>query len=251
MTVFSRRTSTRGTASLTTDPSASASRGALAIVLVLALGFGVAIATTAHAQTAPQNDDEKAFYSIGTGMSQQFQSLQPISPRELDVLIQGLRDGLENKPLAVDQQTGAGLVRAMVQKRQAAATEPERKASAEFAAAEAKKPGARKTESGLIYTELKTGTGDSPKTTDKVRVHYHGTLRDGTVFDSSVERGEPAEFPLGRVIPCWTEGVAMMKAGGKSRLVCPADIAYGDRTTGRIPGGATLVFEVELLEILK
>jgi len=138
----------------------------------------------------------------------------------------------------------------MVEKRQARAMEIEKKASAAFLATEAAKSGAEKTESGLIYTEIKAGDGRSPKATEKVRVHYHGTLRDGTVFDSSVDRGEPAEFPLNRVIACWTEGVAKMKIGGKSRLVCPADIAYGDRATGRIPAGAVLTFEVELLGIL-
>lgn len=238
MISFLRRPSKRGLVS------------SFGLTLTLAVA-ATALASSASAATAPTSDDEKAFYSIGTGMSQQFESLQPISDRELDVLIQGLRDGLAGKTLAVDQQTGAGLVRAMVQKRQSAASESERAASAAFAAAEAAKPGATKTESGLIYTEIKAGKGASPSATDKVRVHYHGTLRDGTVFDSSVDRGEPAEFPLNRVIPCWTEGVAMMKPGGKSRLVCPAEIAYGDRSTGRIPGGATLTFEVELLEVLQ
>lgn len=236
MTCFTRRPSTRGLVSLLT---------LLAVVSLASLPFD------ARADTTPKSDDEKAFYSIGTGMSQQFQSLKPISEREMQVLIQGLRDGIEGKTLAVDQQEGANLVRSMVQKRQGAAAEAEKKASEDFAAAEAGKPGAKKTESGLIYTEIKAGTGASPGATEKVRVHYHGTLRDGTVFDSSVERGEPAEFPLNRVIPCWTEGVAMMKPGGKSRLVCPSEIAYGDRSTGRIPGGATLIFEVELLEIVK
>ena len=80
-------------------------------------------------------------------------------------------------------------------------------------------------------------------------MHYHGTLRDGTVFDSSVDRGEPATFALNQVIPCWTEGVSLMKVGGKSKLVCPPDIAYGDSGRPGIPGGATLVFEVELIEI--
>ena len=95
------------------------------------------------------------------------------------------------------------------------------------------------------------GTGDSPKDTDTVKVHYHGTLRDGTVFDSSVERGTPAQFPLNRVIPCWTEGVQKMKVGGKGRLTCPASIAYGDRgAPPKIKPGAALAFEVELLEIV-
>ena len=106
------------------------------------------------------------------------------------------------------------------------------------------------TASGLVYESLKDGTGASPKASDTVRVHYHGTLADGKVFDSSVQRGQPAEFPLNRVIPCWTEGVAMMKVGGKAKLTCPPQIAYGARGAGGvIPPNATLTFEVELLAI--
>jgi len=116
----------------------------------------------------------------------------------------------------------------------------------EKAAAE---PGAKKTASGLIYRELKPGMGASPKATDTVKVHYRGTLTNGKQFDSSAG-GPPAEFPLNRVIPCWTEGVQMMKVGGKSQLVCPSNIAYGERgAPPDIPGGATLVFEIELLGI--
>ena len=117
------------------------------------------------------------------------------------------------------------------------------------AAAEA---GAVKTDSGMVYRSLKDGTGASPKETDVVRVHYRGTLPDGKEFDSSIARGQPAEFPLNRVIKCWTEGVQKMKVGGKSKLVCPSQIAYGDRgRPPKIPGGAALTFEVELLEIVK
>jgi len=110
-----------------------------------------------------------------------------------------------------------------------------------------------KTASGLGYTELKPGTGPSPSATDKVKVNYRGTLTDGKEFDSSYKRGQPAEFPLNRVIPCWTEGVQKMKVGGKAKLTCPAAIAYGDRGTpgGPIPPGATLIFEIELLSIEK
>ena len=114
----------------------------------------------------------------------------------------------------------------------------------------AAEPGATRTASGLIYRELKTGAGPSPTAADIVKVHYRGTLVDGTVFDSSYERNEPVEFPLNRVIRCWTEGVQKMKVGGKSRLVCPANIGYGERGSPPvIPGGATLVFEIELLGI--
>ncbi len=109
--------------------------------------------------------------------------------------------------------------------------------------------GAARTESGLIIIEITGGTGASPAATDTVTVHYHGTLQDGSVFDSSVERGVPASFPLNRVIPCWTEGVQLMKVGGKNRLVCPSDTAYGDQGRPGIPPGAVLIFEVELLGI--
>jgi FKBP-type peptidyl-prolyl cis-trans isomerase FkpA len=114
----------------------------------------------------------------------------------------------------------------------------------------AKEPGAVKTESGLVYRELRAGSGPSPKATDTVKVNYRGTLTDGTEFDSSYKRNEPISFPLRGVIPCWTEGVQRMKVGGKSQLVCPAALAYGDAgSPPTIPGGATLIFEVELLGI--
>ena len=111
-------------------------------------------------------------------------------------------------------------------------------------------PGAVRTASGLVYRELQGGTGASPKATDVVKVHYRGTLLDGAEFDSSYKRNEPATFPLNQVIPCWTEGVQKMKVGGKAQLVCPSSIAYGDRgSPPEIPGGATLIFEIELLGI--
>jgi len=110
--------------------------------------------------------------------------------------------------------------------------------------------GAVVTESGLVYRSLKDGTGASPSATDTVRVHYRGTFPDGKEFDSSYSRNEPAEFPLNRVIKCWTEGVQKMKVGGKAKLTCPSGIAYGPRGAGgTIPPNATLLFEVELLAI--
>ena len=106
--------------------------------------------------------------------------------------------------------------------------------------------------SGLRITHSVVGSGDSPTAASTVRVHYHGTFEDGRVFDSSVDRGSPATFPLSRVIPCWTEGVSLMKVGGKARLVCPPDIAYGARgAPPTIPPNATLAFDVELIEIVR
>jgi len=111
-------------------------------------------------------------------------------------------------------------------------------------------PGAVTTSSGLVYRELRPGTGESPRATDTVKVNYRGMLIDGTEFDSSYKRNEPAEFPLDRVIPCWTEGLQRMKVGGQSQLVCPSAIAYGQRGSPPvIPGGATLIFEIELLVV--
>lgn len=128
---------------------------------------------------------------------------------------------------------------------------PESVSSQAFLDKAAAEPGAVRTPSGLVYKELQPGTGPSPTASDVVRVNYRGTLMDGTEFDSSYKRNEPAEFPLNRVIPCWTEGVQMMKVGGKSKLTCPASIAYGDAGSPPvIPPGATLVFEIQLLAIL-
>lgn len=117
-------------------------------------------------------------------------------------------------------------------------------------AAAAKEAGATVTKSGLVYRSLKDGNGPAPLATDKVKVHYKGTFPDGREFDSSYKRNEPTEFPLNRVIACWTEGVQLMKPGGKAKLTCPASLAYGERGAGNvIPPNATLQFEVELLSI--
>jgi len=125
-------------------------------------------------------------------------------------------------------------------------------ADPDLAAVAAKEPGAVVTPSGLVYRSLREGKGANPTSADVVKVHYRGTLASGKEFDSSYSRGEPAQFPLGGVIPCWTEGVQKMKVGGKAQLVCPAAIAYGSRGAGGvIPPDATLKFEVELLEIAK
>jgi FKBP-type peptidyl-prolyl cis-trans isomerase FkpA len=120
----------------------------------------------------------------------------------------------------------------------------------DFAVTAAKEAGAVVSPSGLVYLSLKEGTGSTPSATDTVKVHYKGVLPDGKEFDSSYKRGQPTEFPLNRVIKCWTEGVQRMKPGGKARLTCPPSIAYGERGAGGvIPPNATLQFEIELLEI--
>jgi len=140
---------------------------------------------------------------------------------------------------------------ALVPARAEAGVLAEKKKVDAYKEAAEKEPGAVKTPSGLIFRTLRPGDGPSPKATSVVKVHYEGTLIDGTVFDSSIQREEPAEFPLNGVIKCWTEGLQRMKVGEKAKLVCPPGIAYGERGVSSIPPGSTLVFEVELLQIVK
>ncbi len=198
-----------------------------------------------------KTDDQKTLYALGLLISQNLSSFG-LTEAETEIVKAGLTDGLLGKERQVDLQTYGPKVRALQKTRASAVAANEKEMASAYLAKAAVEKGATKTASGLILTTIKPGTGASPKATDRVKVHYHGTLTDGTVFDSSVTRGEPASFPLNGVIPCWTEGVQQMKVGGKSKLVCPSEIAYGDRgAPPLIRPGATLVFEVELLEIVK
>lgn len=199
---------------------------------------------------APKTDDEKGLYYIGVMVSQNLGGFD-LTPDEAAMVVSGIQDALAGKTKDIDHQAYSPLAQSFAQTRSAEVLEREKVKSKEFLAEAAKAKGAKTTDSGLIYTVVTEGSGEPPSPTDTVRVHYHGTLRDGTVFDSSVQRGQPAEFPLNRVIPCWTEGVTMMKPGGKTKLVCPAEIAYGDRgSPPLILGGAALTFDVELIEVV-
>lgn len=194
-------------------------------------------------------DDQKTIYAIGLALARELAPFN-LDESELGVLATGLKDGALGNPPQVNLEEQMPKIQEFGMARVAAASKEEATASEAFVTAAAAEAGAEKLESGLVFREVQAGTGDSPKATDTVKVHYHGTLRDGTVFDSSVDRGDPVEFPLNGVIPCWTEGVQKMKVGGKARLVCPASIAYGDRgAPPKIKPGAALAFDVELIGI--
>jgi FKBP-type peptidyl-prolyl cis-trans isomerase FkpA len=211
--------------------------------------------TAPKSASAPQaaapvlaTDEEKTVYALGL---QVYRSLAQfdLSPAEVELVKRALADAAAGKP-AVDVNEWVPKLQPFAQARSARVAEQQKAASKAYLAKAGAEAGAVKTESGLIYMDLQPGSGASPQASDTVKVNYRGTLIDGTEFDSSYKRNQPAQFPLTGVIRCWTEGVQKMKVGGKARLVCPSDIAYGD--SGRppmIPGGATLVFEIELLEV--
>lgn len=221
----------------------------IATAILSLLTVGSAVAEMPDGAT----EDQQALYALGVAISKQVAGFS-LSAEELNMVITGLKDGHAGNEGDINLQELMGKLNQLAKTRAEAASKVEREAATAFLTKkgdEAKAKGGEVTSSGLIFTELKAGDGASPNATDKVKVHYHGTLRTGEVFDSSRDRGQPASFGLNQVIPCWTEGVQKMKVGGKAELVCPPDIAYGDRAAGKIPPGSALVFEVELLEIDK
>ena len=216
-----------------------------------AAGRGASTAPKPAVAAAPApltTDEQKTVYALGLMMGQSI-SMFNLTPAELELVKRALSDAAAGKP-AVELSEWGPKIQPLATSRSAAVAVKEKASSAAYLAKCAAEPGAVKTESGLVYREVKAGTGASPKATDTVKVHYRGTLVNGTEFDSSYKRNEPAQFPLNGVIKCWTEGVQRMKVGGKSTLVCPSDLAYGDQGRPSIPGNATLVFDIELLDIV-
>lgn len=209
-------------------------------------------ATTSPAAPLPYgSDEERTIYALGVAIARNLAPFK-LSAKELEILTTGLSDGVLDREKKLDADVWQSRIPELARARQSAAAAEEKGQAQAFLEKAAAQPGAVKKPSGLVFRELVAGTGDGPTAADRVKVHYTGTLRDGTVFDSSLERGQPAVFPLGGVIKCWTEGVALMKVGGKAVLTCPSDIAYGDAGAGgKIKPGAALAFEVELLEVQK
>ena len=205
----------------------------------------------APAANEPTTEEQKTLYAMGIVMGRNLAGLG-LSETDLDMLKVGMTDEALGRAKKVSLEEYGPKIQAFAQGRASAAAATEKKASESFLTKAATEQGAQKKDSGLIYKEILAGTGASPTPVDTVKVHYTGKLIDGTVFDSSVERGQPAEFTLGGVIPCWQEGVQLMKKGGKAQLVCPSNLAYGDTgSPPKIKPGATLIFDVELLDIVK
>jgi len=207
------------------------------------------LATPVFALETPKNDDQKTMYAIGLLIARQL-SVFNLTASELETIKEGLTDAVSGKKPEVDIAVYGEKVQELAKARRKAQGHKLAAMNKGFLESAAKEKGAVKSDSGLIFLTLKEGTGAGPASSDTVKVNYRGTLPDGKEFDSSYKRGKPLEFRLDGVIKCWTEGLKMMKPGGKAKLVCPPNIAYGETGAGEmILPNATLVFEVELLEV--
>lgn len=226
---------------------------AFATALLCTFGLTVCSADAAKPAAAPvpTTEEQKTLYALGFLMSQSLNTFE-LKPEELAMVQKGITDGVTNAKPVVTAEEYIPKVQALQQARLAAAKARSEKEGADYLVKAATEAGATKTASGIIIKQTRVGTGASPKAEDQVKVNYEGRLINGKVFDSSYARNEPATFPLNGVIACWTEGVQTMKVGGKAQFVCPANLAYGDRgSPPNILPGSTLVFDVELLDIVK
>jgi FKBP-type peptidyl-prolyl cis-trans isomerase FkpA len=202
----------------------------------------------AFAADLPKTDQQKTLYAVGLAVSKSL-SVFDLTPAELEIVKLGLNDAVAGKKPEVELNDYNVKIQELARSRRKAAGEKQVGAGKDFLEKAAKEKGAVKTESGMVYIPHTEGKGESPKATDIVKVNYRGTLIDGKEFDSSFKRGKPLEFKLDNVIKCWIEGLQKMKPGGKAKLVCPANLAYGENGAGElILPNATLAFEVELLE---
>eukprot|EP00546_Thalassionema_frauenfeldii_P005314 CAMPEP_0178918392 /NCGR_PEP_ID=MMETSP0786-20121207/13805_1 /TAXON_ID=186022 /ORGANISM="Thalassionema frauenfeldii, Strain CCMP 1798" /LENGTH=250 /DNA_ID=CAMNT_0020592105 /DNA_START=34 /DNA_END=786 /DNA_ORIENTATION=+ len=224
--------------------------------------FGVRASTARFMSSGPMpyDDDKMPFYALGTNLAMQVGgqgNLKTLLEEdEMDIVLEAFTETMRGTAAADSREVlmkyGQGLNQ-ILQERTANIVERVKKDGEEFITNFLDcNEEATKTDSGLVYYPMVEGEGEQPTASDTVEVHYHGTLTDGTVFDSSVDRGETIKFPLNGVIKGWQEGLAMMKEGGKATLVIPSDLAYGDQGSGEaIPPGATLKFEVELFKVVK
>ena len=214
------------------------------------IGCSQKAGSSSSAPVKLETEDQKTLYALGLLVGNNVKTFA-LKPEELDIVKAGITDVVTDAKPQVELDTYGPKVQELAQKRGSVVADESKKKGQEFADTVAKEKDTTKTPSGIVIRTITAGSGASPAATDIVKVHYEGKLVDGTVFDSSIQRGEPAEFPLNGVVPCWTEALQTMKKGGKAQVVCPSDLAYGDRGSRSIPPGATLSFEVELLDFHK
>jgi FKBP-type peptidyl-prolyl cis-trans isomerase FkpA len=210
-------------------------------------------ATPSAAASSPklETDDQKTLYALGLLLGRNIKVFS-LTPEELAFVLDGLHDSVAGAKPQVELDTYGPKVNDLAQKRNAAQVEITKQKGQEFADKVAAEKDTTKTPSGIVIRVITPGTGDSPTADATVKVNYEGKLVDGTIFDSSIQRGQPVEFPLKSVVPCWTEALQKMTKGEKAQIVCPASLAYGDKGSPPvIPAGATLSFEVELLDFHK
>ena len=222
------------------------------IIRALNLVLVFSLCTVAYAaDKPPKSEDQKTLYAVGVAISRSL-SVFSLTPEELAYVVEGISDAVSGRKPDFDLAGYSEKVQEMAKARRKVMSDKLTAAGNELLEKTAAEKGAIKTASGVVFLAQKEGSGELPKPTDTVKVNYRGTLIDGREFDSSFKRGKPIEFRLDGVIKCWSEGLQKMKAGGKARFVCPASTAYGDVGAGElILPGATLLFDVELLEIKK
>ena len=221
-----------------------------AVAMVAAVLAGCSGGGGAAGTPDPAAEDDKTLYTMGYLLGKRAQQIG-MSPAEATIASRGFYDAASGKEAVVKTDEYGQKIAALTAKRMTERSAAEKEKAKPFLDAAAKEEGASVSESGLIFKTMTAGSGNTPAVTDRVRVNYKGTLQDGTEFDSSYTKGRPAEFALNRVVKCWQEGIPKMKVGEKAKLICPSTIGYGERgNPPDIPGGAALVFEVELLEIL-
>lgn len=220
----------------------------------LALSFSITALLSCEGQKGKSSvslktNSDSVSYSIGVSIGANMKK-DGLDSLDLEIMKQAMKSAMNGDSLLVDPNLSQSVIQAYLANKQKQKGEAGLQIGKAFLAENKKKQGVIELPDGLQYTVIKEGTGLTPTANDTVSVHYHGTLIDGTIFDSSVDRGEPAEFPVGAVIKGWTEALQLMKVGSKYKLFIPSDLAYGDRAAGpKIGPNSTLIFEVELLKI--